>query len=139
MTIKVGPFCRKGLSPQGEHRVQQATGYRTGTLVDVQTDRGKPQNPARQAGPTEPRSYSLATTISQIASKLRLEAATMHGKAELRLPDLFSIARSDCLKATRHEPKPTTIFESFQPEPCWSGHVSHADGRTSAGEWDGGR
>jgi hypothetical protein len=49
MIVKVGPFCRKGLSPEGETRVQHATGYRLGTLVDVHTGRGRPRSPPRQA------------------------------------------------------------------------------------------
>ena|GEM_PF-5670985 len=58
MIVKVGPFCRKGLSLQGEPRVQQATGYRPGILVDMHTSRGRPRSPPRQGGPTEIRDYT---------------------------------------------------------------------------------
>ncbi len=66
-------FCRKGLSPQGELRVQVAAGNRTGSFVDVHTGRGKPRSPARQAGPTEIRDC----THCKLAKRLRQVELTL--------------------------------------------------------------
>ena len=53
MIVNVGPFCRKGLSPKGEPRVQLTAESRLGPSVNVDTGRGKPRSPPRQGGPTE--------------------------------------------------------------------------------------
>ena len=53
MKVRVCPFCRKGLSPQGEACLQVAAEYWPGLFVDVHAGRGKPRSPARRAGPAE--------------------------------------------------------------------------------------
>ena len=53
MIVKGDPFFRKGFSPQGERRVQRATGYRTDALVDVHTCRGQLRNGSKNVPPPQ--------------------------------------------------------------------------------------
>ncbi len=69
MIVKVGPFCRKGLSPQGEppwdaHPLHVAAcPFIPPRLV---AGRGKPRSPPRQGGPTEIRDYSTQVPSWQV-------------------------------------------------------------------------
>ena len=47
--FEVVHFCRKGLSLQGEPRMQFDAGYGLSTLVAMHTSRGELRSPARQA------------------------------------------------------------------------------------------